>query len=84
MVDAAAELHNKQFEKYYDKYEKLSDVEKNKLNLKFKPINLILEAYEYKGYFTEEESDDKTLKGDEEEIADLSSMPPLEKDEEVK
>ena len=38
VYDAAAELSNKQFEKYYDDYDQLSDVEKNKLNLKFKPM----------------------------------------------
>ena len=51
---------------------------KYKLDKKFKPINLKLKDYDYYGWFTEEELDDKTLEGHEEELDDL---PPLEGDE---
>ena len=39
-----------------------------KSNLKFKPINSKLKDYDYDGWFTEEELDDKTLECDEEEL----------------
>ena len=51
---------------------------KYKLDKQFKPINLKLKDYDYDGWFTEEELDDKTLEGHEEELDDL---PPLEGDE---
>ena len=46
----------------------------NKLGHKFK-TRLTLEDYDYNRFFTEEESDDKTLEGDKkEEYADLLPM----------
>ena len=73
-----SELFNKKFENYFDKYNELSDVKKDKLYQKFKPINLKLKDYDYDRWFTEEE---KELE-DEEELHDL---PPVEGDkEEVK
>ena len=51
---------------------------KCKLDKKLKPINLKLKDYDYDGWFTEEELDDKTLEGHEEELDDLL---PLEGDE---
>ena len=51
---------------------------KYKLDKKLKPINLKLKDYDYDGWFTEEELDDKTLEGHEEELDDLL---PLEGDE---
>ena len=80
MYDAATELRNKRFEKHYDEYEKLLDGRKKKLDLKFNPINLKLEDYDYDGWLTEKESDDKTLESDKKE--NLDDLPPLEGDEE--
>ena len=57
MYKAATELYNKRFEKHYDKYEELLDAKINKLRHKLNPINLKIEDYDYKGWFTE----DKTL-----------------------
>ena len=61
---------------------------------KYYPTNLFLEPYNYNVWFENEESDDTkkggeedladTTKGGEEESADLPSMPPLERDKEVK
>ena len=64
MYAAATELYNKRFEKYYHKCEKLSYAKKNKLDKRFKPLELKLEDHDCNGFFTEEESDDKTLEGD--------------------
>ena len=51
------------------------------MDSKYKPTNLMFNTYDYKEWFTKEESDDKTLKCDEEEIADLLL---LKLDEKVK
>ena len=67
------------FNKRYDQHDELSDAKIDKLNQKFKPINLKLKGYDYNGWFTEEELDDKRLEGDEEE---LDYLPPQEDDEE--
>ena len=40
------------------------DAKKNKLDRKFEPVNVKHKDYEYDGFLTEEESDDKTLEGD--------------------
>ena len=72
LSDATSELYDKQIEKYYGIYEKFSDAKKSKLEHKYKPINLRIEEYDYKGWVREEESDDTTLEDDEkEESADL-------------
>lgn len=56
------------------------DAKKNKLDRKFEPVNVKHKDYEYDGFLTEEESDDKTLEGDKKENADLSFAPSLEVD----
>ena len=77
-----SELYNKRFENYYDQYDELSDAEIDKLNQKFKLINLKLKDYDYDGWSTEEELDNKRLEGDEE---GLNYLPPQEDvEEEVK
>ena len=63
MYDAAPELYSKRFEKNHDEFKKLSNIEKNNLDNKLKPINLKLEVYNYNGCFTKEELDDKTQEG---------------------
>ena len=65
--DAAVELYNKRFENFCDQYEELLDAKK-KLDHKFKSINLKFKGYNYDGWFTKKESDDKTLEGDEKEV----------------
>ena len=47
-----------------DEYEDLSSAQINKVDHKFIIINVRLVDYNYDGWFTEEESDDKTLEGD--------------------
>ena len=77
-----SELYNKRFENYYDQYDELSDAEIDKLNQKFKLINLKLKDYDYDRWSTEEELDDKRLESDEE---GLNYLPPQEDvEEEVK
>ena len=56
MYDAATELCNKQFEKFYDERVKLPDTKKNKLDHKFKHVNLKFEDDDYDRWFTEEKS----------------------------
>ena len=51
------------------------------MNSKYDPTNSTLEAYDYREWY-KEKSDDSTVKDDKKEIADLSSMPPLEDDKE--
>ena len=46
-------LQNKRFGNYYHEYKELSDVKKDKLDQKFKPINLKLKDYDYDGWFKE-------------------------------
>ena len=72
MCNTVSELCNKRVENYYDEYNKLSDVKKNKYSQKFKPKNLKLEDYDYDGWFTKEELDDEEQ---------LDDMPPPEGDE---
>ena len=74
VYNTVSELHNKRFKNYYDEYDELPSTKNNKLDQKFKLINLKLKDYDYYGWFREEELDD------EEELVDL---PPLEDDEEV-
>ena len=65
----------RRFENYYDEYNELSDVKKDKLDQKFKPINLKLKHYNCDGWFTEQLDDEEELALD---------LPPLEGNEEVK
>ena len=53
VYNTVSELYNKRFENYYDEYDELSAVKEDKLDQKFKPINLKLKDYD--GSFTEEE-----------------------------
>ena len=74
----ASELYNKRFENYYYEYNELSEVKKDKLGQKLKPINLKnidyrLKEYDYDGFFAEEE---KELYDD----GKLDDMPPPEGD----
>lgn len=50
---------------YYDEYNKLFDAKKNTFNHNYKPRNLRLKDYDYKGQFTEVEPDEKKLEVDE-------------------
>ena len=79
--NTAAVLYNERFEKYYGKYEELSNATKNNFNEKFEPINVMLEDHSFE-WFTEEESYDKTLEGYKKEK--LDDLPALESDEEAK
>ena len=82
VYNTKSELYNKRFENYYGQYDELSDTEIDKLNQKFKLINLKLKDYDYDGWSTEEELDNKRLEGDEE---GLNYLPPQEDvEEEVK
>ena len=47
VYNTASKLYNKRFEIYYDEYSSLSDVKKDKLDQKLKPINLRLKDYDY-------------------------------------
>ena len=46
VYNTVTELYNRRFENYYDEYNELSAVKKNKLDRKFKPINLKLKDYD--------------------------------------
>ena len=78
MYNTASELYNNLLEIYFDEYYELSDARREKLESKYDPDKLFLKTYDYDGWFTEEELND------EEESVDLSDMPLLEDDEEVK
>ena len=75
VYNTVSELYNKRFENYYDKYNELSDVKKDKLDQKFKPLNFKRKYYGYHGWFKEEEIDEKE---------ELDDLPPLRGNEEVK
>ena len=70
-----SELYNKRFENYYYDCNELSDVKKDELEQKFKPINLKLKDYDYDEWFVEKELDDEE---------ELDYMSQLEGDEEVR
>ena len=61
----------------------LLQIKKKKLSNKYDPITLFIETYNYDVWFENEESSD-TRKYDKEESVNLSDMPPLEDDGEVK
>ena len=63
---------------YFDEYYYLLDLKRKKMECKYKPKNLFLNAYNYDDWFDIKESTDK------EESIDLSNMSPLEGDEEIK
>ena len=68
----------------FDQYMFLLDINERRLGSKYDPANLFPETYNYEDCFKNEESADATRKSDKEESVDLSDMPPLEGDEEVK
>ena len=82
--DNTLELYNDYLEIYFNEYKTLSDAQKRKLGNKYDPINLFFETHNYDVWFENEESVDTPRKSDKKESADLSDMPPLEGDEEVK
>ena len=45
MNNIASELHNKLLEIYLDKFIDFSDAKRNKMNRKYDPMNLTLDAY---------------------------------------
>ena len=53
VYNTVSELYNKRFRNYYDDYNELSDVKKDKIDQKFEPINLKLEECDYDRWFTE-------------------------------
>ena len=71
MYDTASDLYNDVLETYFDKFNVFSEVKIKKMKRKYNPTNLMLNTYYYKEWFREEELDDKKIKTDEEEIADL-------------
>ena len=81
MYDNDLELYNEFLEIYFDEYKALSDAKIRELDNKHEDANLFLERYNYYLWFEKEKSID-TTKGDEEESADLSSVPLSEVDEE--
>ena len=78
MSDTASELYNKLLETYFDEYKELSGAKINKMDPKYDPESLFLNTYNYEPRFENEELANK------EESVDLSDMPPLERNEEVK
>ena len=78
MSDTASELYNKLLETYFDEYKELSGAKINKMDPKYDPESLFLNTYNYEPRLENEELANK------EESVDLSDMPPLERNEEVK
>ena len=78
MSDTASELYNKLLETYFDEYNELSGAKINKMDPKYDPESLFLNTYNYEPRFENKELANK------EESVDLSDMPPLERNEEVK
>ena len=81
MYDNDSELYNEFLKIYFDEYKAPSDAKIRELDNKHEDANLFLERYNYYLWFEKEKSID-TTKGDEEESADLSSVPLSEVDEE--
>ena len=80
MRDKTSKLYNEFLGIYFDEYNYLPDAKRTNMGLKYDPTNLILDAYNYDKWYTEE-SEYSTAKNDEEELDDL---PPLEDYKEVK
>ena len=74
--DKASKLCNTLLEIYTNQFNRLHKNKKKNIAIKNRP-----ETFSLKGFFCFSE-DDETLEGDKEEIDDISSMPPLEGDEE--
>ena len=89
------DLYNDLLAIYFNEYNKLSDAKK-KMKHKYDTTKLLFEVDNYDFWFENEESSDitrksdkegssdTTIKRDEKLSADLSDIPPLEGDEEVK
>ena len=84
MYDNASEMYNMYLETYFDQCMTLSDNKKRKLCNRYDPVNLFHETYNYEDWCKNEESVDTTRKSGKKESADLSDMPPLDGNEEVK
>ena len=83
VYDNASELYNEYSKSYFAEYKTLSDAKKWKLGNKYDPI--YLETYNYDVWFENKESTDTiSRKSDKQKFVNLSIMPPLEGDEEVK
>ena len=80
MRDKTSKLYNEFLGIYFDEYNYLPDAKRTNTGLKYDPTNLILDAYNYDKWYTEE-SEYSTAKNDEEKLDDL---PPLEDYKEVK
>ena len=80
MRDKTSKLYNEFLGIYFDEYNYLPDAKRTNMGRKYDPTNLILDAYNYDKWYTEE-SEYSTAKNDEEELDDL---PPLEDYKEVK
>ena len=80
MRDKTSKLYNDFLGIYFDEYNYLPDAKRTNMGLKYDPTNLILDAYNYDKWYTEE-SEYSTAKNDEEKLDDL---PPLEDYKEVK
>ena len=90
MYDKASDLYNDLLAIYFNEYNQLSVAKRNKMKHKYDPIKLFLETCNYDVWFENEKSTDKeelsdtTRKSDKKDSVDLSDMPALEGDEEVK
>ena len=80
MRDKTSKLYNEFLGIYFDEYNYLPDAKRTNMGRKYDPTNLILDAYNYDKWYTEE-SEYSTAKNDEEKLDDL---PPLEDYKEVK
>ena len=68
----ASELHNELLEIYLDKFIDFSNAKRNKMNLKYDPMNFTLDAYD----------DEEQFKKENKESVDILSMLSLEGDDE--
>ena len=84
VYDNASDLYNDFLGIYFNEYNEILDAKRNKMKHKYEPKKLFLETYNYDVWFENQESSDTKRKSDKEESVDLSYMPSLEGDEEVK
>ena len=84
VYDNASDLYNNFLAIYFNEYNEILDAKRNKMKHKYEPKKLFLETYNYDVWFENQESSDTKRKSDKEESVDLSYMPSLEGDEEVK
>ena len=70
---------------YFDEYNYLLDAKRKEMDVKYDPVDSMLDTYDYANWLEKEESDDTTLKDNEEEkFADMPTMLQLEGDDKVK